>query len=163
MCQWVSLRFHGTQGQPYPTAEVERYLVEGVAADAEPDISESEELQEVAEAVDTFDVVRLGDGPNVVYAYGYRCAPDRLKVGLCNGDPVQRISAQISTSTPDKPVLLLEIRTHDCRPLERDIHSILEYRGAKIKGAGTEWFKASRDEVIAVYRLIAEHSPEHSN
>ena len=31
---------------------------------------------------------------------------------------------EISTSTPDKPVLLLEIRTHDCSSLERAIHAI---------------------------------------
>ena len=37
--------------------------------------------QVTQEAVDTSDVVRLGDGQSVVYADGYRCAPDRLKAG----------------------------------------------------------------------------------
>jgi hypothetical protein len=151
-----------TQGQPYPAAEVAQYTGEA-ASNIEPDISESEAIREVAEAVDSSDVVRLGDGPNVVYAYGYRCAPDRLKVGLSVGDPVQRIAAQISTGTPDRPVLLLAIRTHDCRSLERAIHSILEYRGAKIKGAGTEWFRASRDDVIAIYRSIVESAQISKN
>jgi hypothetical protein len=100
------------------------------------------------------NVLRLGEGANVVYAYGYRCAPDRLKVGLTTGDAVQRIAAQISTGTPDKPVLLLEIRTHDCGSLERAIHAILEYRGLKIAGAGKEWFKATREEVAAIYHSI---------
>lgn len=60
------------------------------------------------------DVVRLGDkGLSVVYAYGYRCVPDRLKIGKTEFNTVQRIVAQISTSTPDRPVLFLEIRTHD--------------------------------------------------
>jgi hypothetical protein len=62
-----------TQGQLYPEAEVTRFL------DIGPDISEDQALREVAEAVDVSDVIRLGEGSTVVYAYGYRCAPDRLK------------------------------------------------------------------------------------
>jgi Meiotically up-regulated gene 113 len=143
-----------TQGQLYPVAEVAQYL-DATAIDIGPDVSEGQAIREVAEAVDVSDVVRLGEGSTVVYAYGYRCAPDRLKIGLTVGDTVQRIAAQISTGTPDKPVLLLEIRTHDCSSLERAIHAILEYRGTKIAGAGQEWFKASREEVIEVYHLIA--------
>jgi Meiotically up-regulated gene 113 len=129
-----------TQGQLYPEAEVARYLGESTA-DLGPDLSEGQAIREVAEAVDTSDVIRLGEGSTVVYAYGYRCAPDRLKIGLTVGDTVQRIAAQISTGTPDKPVLLLEIRTHDCSSLERAIHAILEYRGTKIPGAGQEWLR----------------------
>jgi hypothetical protein len=144
-----------TQGQLYPEAEVERYLGEATT-DLGPDLSEGQALREVAEAVDVSDVIRLGEGATIVYAYGYRCAPDRSKIGLTVGDTVQRIAAQISTGTPDKPVLLLEIRTHDCSSLERAIHAILEYRGTKIPGAGQEWFKASREEVVALYRSIAE-------
>ena len=151
-----------TQGQPYPAAEVQQHIGE-TASDTEPDISESEALQKVAEAVDTSDVVRLGEGLQVVYAYGYRCAPDRLKVGLSVGDPVQRIAAQISTSTPDRPVLMLEIRTHNCRALERAIHAILEYRDTKIRGAGAEWFNTSREDVIAIYRTIVGPPSENSN
>lgn len=142
-----------TQGQLYPAAEVAQYLQEAKSDNA-PDISEGQAIREVEEAVDTSDVLRLGEGPTVVYAYGYRCAPDRLKVGLTIGDTAQRIAAQIGTGTPDKPVLLLEIRTRDCSSLERAIHAILEYRGLKIAGAGKEWFRASRDEVVAIYGCI---------
>ena len=74
-----------TQGQLYPEAEVARYLDE-TTTDLGPDLSEGQALREVAEAVDVSDVIRLGDGPTVVYAYGYRCAPDRLKIGLTVGD-----------------------------------------------------------------------------
>ena len=151
-----------TQGQLYPAAEVEQYLHE-TNADVGVEVSEAQALHAVEEAVDTSDVMRLGEGQSVVYAYGYRCAPDRLKVGLTTGDVVQRIIAQISTGTPDKPALLLEIRTHDCRSLERAIHAILEYRGSKVVGAGTEWFRASRDEVVAIYRSIVERSALSSN
>ncbi|HEY7578298.1 MAG TPA: GIY-YIG nuclease family protein [Acetobacteraceae bacterium] len=143
------------QSQPYPAAEVEQYL-HRPGSDIGPEITESQALHAVEEAVDSSDVIRLGEGQSVVYAYGYRCAPDRLKIGLTTGDTIQRIVAQISTSTPDKPVLLLEIRTHDCSSFERAIHPILEYRGAKITGAGKEWFKACRDDVITIYRSIEE-------
>jgi hypothetical protein len=56
-----------------------------------------------------------------LYAYGHACAPDRLKIGLTEGDTVDRIAAQIGTGTPDKPVLSLEIVTHDCGSLEKAI------------------------------------------
>jgi hypothetical protein len=142
-----------TQGQLYPAAEVAQYLPTA-ASDTDVGISEDEAISEVAEAVDTSDVVRFGEGSKVVYAYGYRCAPDRLKIGLTEGDTVQRIAAQINTGTPDKPALLLEIRTHDCSSLERAIHATLEYRGRKIQGAGKEWFKTNREEVLSIYEMI---------
>ena len=92
----------------------------------------------------------------MVYAYGYRCCEDRLKVGFTEANTVQRIAAQISTSTPDKPVLLIEIKTDQCRALEGAIQATLETRGRKISGAGAEWFKTSRDEVLAIYQFIKQ-------
>lgn len=150
-----------TQGQLYPAAEVAQYVgKEEGGADTEPDISEGQALSAIEQAVGASDVLRFGEGPNIVYAYGYPCAPDRLKIGLTTvGDTIQRIAAQISTGTPDKPNLLLEIRTHDCKSLERAIHATLEYRGRKIAGAGKEWFKTTRDEVVAVYRWIVGQLP----
>jgi hypothetical protein len=88
-----------TQEQVYPVAEVAQYLPTAIS-DTEPGISEDEALAELAEAVDTSDVIRLGEGQEAVYAYGYPCAPDRSKIGLTQGDAVQRIAAQISTGTP---------------------------------------------------------------
>jgi hypothetical protein len=108
----------------------------------------------VEAAVHVSDVQRVGEGEGIVYAYGYACCADRLKVGSTEGDTVQRIAAQIATSTPDKPALLLEIRTNRCRALERAIQATLEARGCKISGGGAEWFKATRDEVVAIYRFI---------
>ena len=105
--------------------------------------------------MDTSDVARLGnEGGGFVYAYGYRCAPDRLKVGSTEVDTVQRIAAQIWTSTPDKPRLCLEIKTTQCRVVERAIQAILEARGRKIVGGGTEWFRVTRDEIVAIYEFI---------
>src|SRR5206468_1219703 len=77
-------------------------------------------------------------GASAVYVYGYSCCPDRLKLGYASGDVVQRIADQITTSTPDKPVLHIEIRTDDYRALERAIHAVLRVRGKKIVGGGDE-------------------------
>ncbi|MGH7916754.1 MAG: GIY-YIG nuclease family protein [Candidatus Binataceae bacterium] len=143
-----------TQGQDYPAADVSQYLNAPEDSAPETEISEGQALEDISQAVDASDVVRLGEGPEFVYAYGYQCAPDRLKIGLTKVDPVQRIVAQISTGTPDRPVLFLEIRTHDCGSLERAIHSILEYRGCKVVGGGDEWFKAKRENVTAIYEFI---------
>jgi hypothetical protein len=144
-----------TQGQVYPSSEVAQYIHNPDGSD-DPGLTEEQALRTIEEAVDTTDVVRKGEGTGIVYAYGYRCCEDRLKIGFTESNTVQRIAAQISTSTPDKPVLLIEIRTDQCRALERAIQSTLETRGCKIAGAGTEWFKTSRDEVLAIYEFVLQ-------
>jgi hypothetical protein len=146
-----------TQGQVYPSSEIEQYIHDPTLND-EPGITEEQAIRTVEEAVDTTDVVRKGEGAGIVYAYGYRCCADRLKVGFTEANTVQRIAAQIGTSTPDKPVLLIEIKTDQCRALERAIQATLETRGRKIAGGGTEWFKATRDEVLAVYDFITRNA-----
>ena len=135
-----------TQGQSYPAEEVQRYVNEPEAG-VDIEVSDLQALQRLETAVDTTKTRRKGTGTRSVYAYGYRCAPDRLKIGYTDGDTVQRIAAQIGTSTPDKPVLFLEVRTDNCRALERALHSILAYRGRKVAGAGDEWFLTSVDEI----------------
>jgi hypothetical protein len=143
-----------TQGQSYPAAEVGRYLNDPSAM-IEPDISEEKAEQLVNSTVDTSEVIKQGEGSSCLYAYGYRCAPDRLKIGITQGNAVERIAAQISTSTPDKPVLFLEIKTDRCRAFEKALHGALEARGKKISGGGAEWFRTTRDEVLNLYRYIA--------
>jgi hypothetical protein len=143
-----------TQGQSYPAAEVEKYLV--APSLAESDISEERAKQSLASLVDESQTVRLGDGNQTLYAYGYRCARDRLKIGITEGDTVQRIAAQISTSTPDKPVLLVEIKTNDCRALEKAMHGILQARGYKVSGGGAEWFLAGVEDVLDIYRFVSD-------
>ena len=76
-----------TQGQAYPAAEVAQYINEP-ESESETDITEGQALKEVAQAVDVSDVLHLGDGSGIVYAYGYRCSPDRLKVGLTESDTI---------------------------------------------------------------------------
>jgi hypothetical protein len=144
-----------TQGQIYPSSEVAQSINDPGPID-EPGITEEQAIRIVEETVDTSDVMRIGEGAGVVYAYGYPCCEDRLKVGFTEANTVQRIAAQIYTSTPDKPVLLIEIKTEQCRALERAIQATLETRGRKISGGGTEWFKASRDEVRAIYEFITK-------
>lgn len=143
-----------TQGQSYPADEVARYLGQQTIVNEEADISEDQAAQRLANAVDTSETLREGEGAGTVYAYSYACTPDRLKVGMTEGDVVQRVAAQIGTSTPDRPLLLLEIRTADCRALERAIHGVLEARARKIVGGGAEWFRTNRDEVLTIYRFI---------
>lgn len=144
-----------TQDQDYPVAEVTRYAEDPTIA-TDPALSAEQGVRAIEETVDTSNVLRCGDGAGIVYAYGYACLPDRLKVGSAEVDTVQRIAAQIKTSTPDKPCLLLEIRTDQCRALERAIHAILEVRGRKISGGGIEWFRVSRDEVIKIYKFVIQ-------
>ena len=145
-----------TQGQSYPAAEVAKYLNGDGDVTGDAEISEEKAIQSLEAVVDTSDVIRDGQGSGTLYVYGYRCAPDRLKIGLTEGDTVQRIAAQISTSTPDRPVLLIEIKTNTCRALERAMHGILETRGRKVTGGGGEWFKATRDEVMQIYRFVRD-------
>jgi hypothetical protein len=78
-----------------------------------------------------------------------------LSIGVATWTLLSPISKR-GTSTPDKPVLLVEIKTNQCRALERAIQATLETRGRKIAGGGTEWFKASRDEVLAIYDFISQ-------
>lgn len=124
-------------------------------AGADSPISEPEDASEgTGGFVDSHTLRRIGDGSQSVYVYGYACAPDRLKVGSAVGDPLSRITAQISTGTPDRPVALLIIQTHDCRALERVIHGVLRLRGKQVVGAGSEWFLTSVDEIEMIAKQI---------
>jgi len=109
------------------------------------------------EFVDIADAQHVGSGREAVYAYSYACTPDRMKIGRTNGDVISRISAQISTSTPDRPKLLLVISTNNASSLERALHAVLELKGARIEGAGAEWFRTTPPHVLQLWRsLMAE-------
>ena len=139
-----------TQGEDVPD-EVRR-LAEAPRPPAAVSEDDADKLLvELQTIVDTSDTVEIGQGAEAVYAYGYRCAADRLKIGSCAGDVVARIAAQIGTGTPDRPTLLLKIATSDCRALERVLHGIFRLLGRRVEGAGAEWFIATRDEVVAAY------------
>jgi hypothetical protein len=72
------------QGQPYPMSEASQYLNDP-SLSSEPGPSEDQALRTVYEAVETSDVVRVGEDAGIVYGFGYRCCPDRLKETRCNG------------------------------------------------------------------------------
>lgn len=139
-----------TQGEDVPSVVRLPALSAAAAADDNPDSL----LGELQLSVDVSNVRTLGEGDQFVYAYGYPCAPDRLKLGSCAGDVVARVAAQISTGTPDKPVLLLKIATHDCRALERVLHGFFRLKGRQVAGAGAEWFIATPAEVIDAYTKV---------
>jgi hypothetical protein len=106
-------------------------------------------------AVDTSDVLRLGEGPEHVYGYGYAVASGCIKLGSSkNMSPVERIARQIETSTPGQPVLLIAIATANSQALERALHGILECRGRKITGGGKEWFRAHRNEIASLVEFV---------
>ena len=142
-----------TQGADVPSeARQLAAVLDSKPAEEDPD----ELVNELLLSVDASNVLEVGEGIESVYAYGYRCAPDRIKIGSCAGDVIARIAAQISTATPDKPVLLVTIRTHDCRVLERTLHGIFRLKGRQVKGAGAEWFIATADEVVAAYEKVLD-------
>src|SRR5260370_3796029 len=68
-----------TQGKSYPVVEVNKYSTD-VDSEPPPPLTEEQTKKEIAESVDSADVIRIGEGTAVVYAYGYRCCPDHLKV-----------------------------------------------------------------------------------
>ena len=144
-----------TQGEDTPQ-QVRQLVAAMKPAERPSDEDPGRLVEQLGDAVAVGPAHEIGEGEQFVYAYGYRCAPDRLKIGSTTGDVVARIAAQISTGTPDKPVLWLVIRTDDCRALERVLHGAFRLKGKQIDGAGAEWFVASVEEVVATYRKIIE-------
>jgi hypothetical protein len=142
------------QNKDYPD-EVNQYIGEPTT-NLEPDLTEEEALKNINESVDTSNVMESGQGIESVYAYGYACCPDRLKIGATKNDVIQRIVSQINTSTPDKPILYLKIKTPKCMALERAIHATLEIRERKIQGGGTEWFKTTCEEILSIRKFITQ-------
>jgi len=142
-----------TQGYEFPEqARQGKIAIDAEISDADADLF----IRQVEEIVDQSNVQTRGMGPLCVYAYGYRCAPDRLKIGRCDGDVILRITNQINTSTPDKPVLNLVIRTSDCRSLEKALHGVLQVRGRKVSGGGDEWFHTNVNELIQIYEFCMQ-------
>lgn len=146
-----------TQDQDVPAAVLEKLKSGTVPVD---DASEDDAalVAQVATTVDTRDLREFGDGRSCVYAYGYACAPDRLKIGRADGDALARVAAQITTSTPDKPHLVAIFRTDDAGALERGLHAWFQLRGRRVEGGGKEWFRVSSDELITAYRHLVGSS-----
>jgi hypothetical protein len=148
-----------TREKSYPAEDVDKAFADTAPSSDDVVVTETQAKEATENSVDSNGARRRGSGDGVVYAYGYRCAPDRLKIGCTIGDTIDRIAAQIGTSTPDKPVLYLEFRTSKCRALERAVHAILDYRGKKIKGGGDEWFLTTVGGLETLINLIEEQLP----
>jgi len=101
---------------------------------------------------------KFGEGLQSVYVYGYVFAPDRLKIGKSEGDPVKRIASQITTATPGKPTVYLIFHTDDCHNLEKALHRVLNFRKQKVAGGGDEWFHTNCEELIEIYRFCVAGS-----
>jgi len=143
-----------TQGQDVPAAVMEK-LQAGTVEVAPASDDDEALVAEVATTVDTSELSEFGVGGSCVYAYGYACAPDRLKIGRADGDAVARVAAQITTSTPDKPRLVVVLHTDDAGALERGLHAWFQLRGRRLEGGGKEWFRVTKDEVIEAYHRLA--------
>jgi hypothetical protein len=113
-----------------------------------------------AEFAVTRDTQTLGLGKQAVYVYGFKNDPEVLKVGLAgNASTVsgafQRVMQQVSTSNRMLPTLHYVFFTDDCARLERTLHRRLKDMGRWVYcGAGTEWFRVSVDEVLAIYHEV---------
>ena len=138
-----------------PPGDVRRLMTEGEEIRVSPLEDPEQLVQQLAQMVDTSDLREEGVGNQYVYAYGYRCAPGRLKIGRTDRDVISRVTEQISTGTPERPSLFLTIRTSDCRALESIIHSVLRLRDQKISGGGSEWFFTNCEELLEIYRFIS--------
>jgi hypothetical protein len=143
-----------TGGKEFP-GDVQQLVANGEVANRSAPPEDPDQLvQQLETKVDMSGSQEYGSGNETVYAYGYSCAPDRLKIGRCDGDVIGRIASQINTSTPDKPALFLVLKTHNCRGLEMAIHGILRLKRCKIVGGGDEWYMTTRNELLEIYKLI---------
>ena len=146
-----------TQGRDVPTSVAARVRDGYVKPRSKVEVEAEDESAYVADvetAVDVSAVREFGSGASAVYAYGYRCAPGRLKIGRTDGDVVARVTTQTNTSTPDRPRLELIFRTEQPGALERALHAWFQLRRRTVVGGGREWYAVDRDEVVEAYRVI---------
>jgi hypothetical protein len=78
-----------------------------------------------------------------------------MKIGSTTKDAIERIAGQISAGTPERLSLYLIFRTHNYfRALEMAMRGILRVRHQAAVGGGDEWFIVSKEELMALYRMI---------
>jgi hypothetical protein len=133
--------------------------------------------QEAARALDREEAKaharRVETGPRSapagwVYAYGYPRdvvlaeadpAQSRIKVGCTTRSPAERMREQVTTSSPEAPILLGQWPTPpgmSAAAYEAKVHAILDRHGLRLRsGGGTEWFTATLDQVDAAARYAA--------
>ena len=141
--------------------EVQLLLNQEVSLPRSPPENPDQLVAQLEQMVDTSDLHEEGSGDQFVYAYGYRCAPDRLKVGRTDADVITRITRQITTGTPDRPCLFLTLRTCDGRALEMALHGVLRLHRRRAVGDGDEWFLTTKDELLTIFRQINGFPTQH--
>lgn len=107
----------------------------------------------------------IGCGSQQVYLYYYQAYKTvRLmeghydwpcKIGFATGDARLRIKHQVQTSSPEKPVIGLIVKTDDAYLLEQALHAILRLNHKDVKNAsGEEWFVTTPDEVKMLCQML---------
>lgn len=95
-------------------------------------------------------IVGNSSDPRIVYGYRFPSHPRRIKIGYSSRGLV-RVAEQ-STAFPEKPVVEFVIHHPRARAIEAAFHAAL--RGSQSDVIGTEWFDASREEVMAASPLL---------
>ena len=109
--------------------------------------------------------VELGSGESCVYVFYLKTYKEfalmnnqkrwPCKIGKTDGDPTQRILAQVGTGLPEYPQFAVLLRTSKPSDWESSIHKILRIRNQdKTDAPGNEWFLASPEEIIDIIKII---------
>lgn len=124
---------------------------------------EDDESDIVLEQQDTYKTIGTGDESVYMYYFSsdkelaelkgnnvYPC-----KIGKSNGDPVNRIMAQLGTSNHEMPILAFVMQTDSSSVLENVLQGILRLQNKMISGGvGKEWFMTSPEQIEDIYKLI---------
>ena len=79
----------------------------------------------------------------------------KCKIGFTRCDVQARIAEQLGTGSPEKPVIALQVETHDAKTLETTVHGILKLRGQYDEEAhGSEWFITNPEEVKEICNFV---------
>ena len=136
-------------------------LIEDVDDEDEKDEEQDQSATNKAQRV-------IGAGPECVYVY-YHDVYEELarsrgratwecKIGSTLGESNERVKGQGAlTCFPRPPIIALEIRTGDCRHLERILHAALTFARKRLaSGGGSEWFMTSPEQVERWYNAFLE-------
>lgn len=102
---------------------------------------------------------------NLVYAYYFPSYKELaqlkgesswpIKIGLSTTSIEQRVSMQVGTAMPERPVMLFEVECDDCAKLEKAIHAVLDVKGFKmLESLGNEWFCVNQDELLRLMTYL---------
>lgn len=107
----------------------------------------------------------VGTGSESIYVFSYpthRKLAEKSnksfwlhKIGRTGSEDLVRVLDQTNTAVPEKPEILLHIRTDSSSLLEKALHSILKLRGKHNNDSpGTEWFRTNCAEIEEIYLFI---------